>query len=373
VDIPPALVAAAGSATAWHRSPLLTGLLAPFSWLYGGVVTVRRRWRAGRGARLPCPVVSVGNLTCGGTGKTPAVEMVLRDLLGMGRRPALLSRGYGGYRNSSSAPGSRAEVSGGPGEEGAPVNDESLVVAANLPGVPHYLGADRVAGGRRAVRGGADVVVLDDGFQHLRLERDLDIVLVDALRPFDNGRLLPAGLLREPLGAAVNAHLLGITRTELAAPSALRELMLFLARRFPRLPQLLLETVPMGWEELGGELRAPEALRGQPVVAFAGVGNPEAFRGQLRLLGVVILDWLPFRDHHRYRIRDVERLSRRAREAGAAAVVMTQKDAVKLRAPELRAVALSPPWLSLKIRQTVRAGQDSYRELLARAVAHPHP
>jgi hypothetical protein len=155
--------------------------LIPISWLYGLAAERRRARLSARGVRLPVPVVSVGNITCGGTGKTPAVEMIVRDLLARGRHPAILSRGY------------RAGADG--------TNDEGRVLSRALPEIPHLVVPDRAGGGRAAITAGADVLVLDDGFQHVRLSRDLDLVLIDALDPFGGGRVLPAGLLREPLRA----------------------------------------------------------------------------------------------------------------------------------------------------------------------------
>ena len=327
-------------------------LLVPLSWPYAAVVAARRRWWRGRGRPLGRPVISVGNITCGGTGKTPTVEMVVRDLLDLGRRPAILSRGYGANP-----------------QRGLPQSDEYHVLAANLPGVPHYQGADRLRSGRRAVGEGADVLVLDDGFQHVRLRRDLDLVLVDALDPFGRGRLLPAGLLREPIGALRHAQLLGITRVDLEEDSRVEALSDYLTGRFPELPQVRLAARAQGWFALDGSGSSVgrDDLKNRDVLAFCGIGNPEAFRRQLLREGLRLKEWLPFTDHHRYTRRDVERIARRARELAVGAVVTTQKDAVKLIGPHVPAAA-EPPWLYLKIVQTIRSGDEAYRTALARLV-----
>jgi tetraacyldisaccharide 4'-kinase len=253
----------------------------------------------------------VGNITCGGTGKTPVVEMLARELLLRGRRPAILSRGYRGG----------AERMG----------DEARVFARNLPGVPHLRDPDRVRAARAAVSGGADVLVLDDGFQHVRLARDLDLVLIDALDPFGGGRVLPAGLLREPLEALGGATLLGITRGALVTPAHRGVLATILRERCPGTPQVEIDLEPLGWQPLsGGEPLPPAALSGKRVAAFAGLGNPRAFRLQLEAMGLEVAVWLPFPDHHAYRPRDLAEVERRARAAGVEAVVTTQKDAVKI-------------------------------------------
>jgi tetraacyldisaccharide 4'-kinase len=328
----------------------MRSLLVPLSWPYGAAAAARRRWWRGRARSLPAPVVSVGNLTCGGTGKTPVVEMVVRDLLARGWSPAILSRGYGPAASGSEAP--------------RRFNDEYLVLAENLPGVPHYQGGSRLETGRVALERGADILVLDDGFQHFQLARDLDMVLIDALDPFGGGNLLPAGLLREPVAALAAASLVGITRCELAPAAELEALAAYLALRFPGLPQVLIESRPEAWADLDGKVEPAAALRGRPVLGFCGIGNPEAFRRQLLALDVELRGWAAFRDHRRYSAADVSRLARLAAECGAQAVVMTQKDAVKLRSPELRREAGELPWRYLRIRFAIRSGEEGYRRAL---------
>ncbi len=318
-------------------------LLVPLSWPYRAVVRRRTRRMRARATRLDVPVVSVGNLTCGGTGKTPTVEMVARDLAASGRKPAIVSRGYGS----------------GPAAE----NDEFRVLAANLPGVDHVQDADRVAAGRRAVERGADVIILDDGFQHVRLGRDLDIVLLDALRPFDNGRLLPAGLLREPVEALERADLIAVTRCELAAPEALEELRTWLKSALPTTPTIELGTRVVGWHDALEETRDEAAPMGA-VVAFCGIGHPEAFRRQLVKEGSDVRAFLPFPDHHAYTRADLERVARQARAIDATAIVMTQKDAVKLTDAECRGAMAGERWLSMVIRQEILAGDTEYRRAL---------
>lgn len=333
-----------GAPRSFFQGPAASALV-PFSWLYGRAAAWKRRWGTRRAQRLTRPVISIGNITCGGTGKTPAVEMVARSLLALGLKPAILSRGYGG----PARPGN-ADVRG---------NDELLVLSANLPEVPHYQSRDRIAIGREAIAKGAQVLILDDGFQHVRLRRDVDFVLIDALSPFGHGRVLPAGLLREPLDALALASLLGISRSDQVAGRTLATLRTYLQRRFPGVPQVELATRPIEWVSLGGERLPPARLAGRRVLAFCGLGNPEAFRRQLVGLDVEILRFWPFRDHHSYTPRDLAQLQAARVECGADEVVMTQKDAVKIPAS-----GHAEDWKYLRIETQVVQGHDVYARAL---------
>lgn len=335
------------------EGPLAKALI-PFSWVYGAAALLGRRWRAAHAESLEKPVVSIGNITCGGTGKTPVVEMVARDLLQLGRKPAILSRGYGATRSRS----------GG----GFSHNDEYLVLRANLPQVPHLQGKERVVLGREAIRQGADVLILDDGFQHVRLKRDVDIVLIDALAPFGFGRVLPAGLLREPLGALCHATLFGITRCDQIEPRTLSTLRSYLRCRFPEIPQVQLSTRPLEWVGIDGKRASLESLSGRAVLAFCGIGNPEAFRRQIVGLGLDVRAFVRFRDHHAYSRQDIAILHQRMLKCAAVEVVMTQKDAVKIPHDEATAA-----WKHLRIETLICAGDDVYRVALRQALeSRPH-
>jgi tetraacyldisaccharide 4'-kinase len=331
-----------GVGPAGNPDSKLSRCLLPISWVYGLAASLKRSWSSSRARRLSRPVLSIGNITCGGTGKTPTVEMVARDLLGMGLRPAILSRGY------------RAD----PTDEGR-TNDEFRILGANLPEVPHYQGKDRYARGLEAIERGADVLVLDDGFQHTRLHRDVELVLIDAILPFGHGRVLPSGLLREPLEALSGADLFGITRSDLVSPVALSTLRGYLRRRFPGIPQVLLGAEAVAWVGLTGTSDPPEALRGKRVLAFCGVGNPESFRRQLLGLGVTLAGVICYGDHHRYTDKDLERMEAEAARLDADFVVMTQKDAVKIAPSDGRA-----RWRSLRIRQRILGGREDYERAL---------
>jgi tetraacyldisaccharide 4'-kinase len=270
------------------------------------------------------PVISVGNLTFGGTGKTPMVIALVRDLVHRGRRPAVLTRGY-----RRSADHQLVLLGPEPRQAVAEAGDEPIEMARRLPGVPVVVDADRGRGGAEAQRLGADVLVLDDGFQHLQLARDLDLVLLDAGDPWGGGRLPPLGRLREPVSAIARADAVVVTKvpvdhdpTVVAITEQVRELQpempVFAARtRITRVRQ-----PERGWVE-------PEVLAGAKVFAFAGLGRPQAFADVLETAGaeVVAQRWFP--DHHVYTADDLLQLADQAERAGAA-LVTTAKDSVKL-------------------------------------------
>ncbi len=290
---------------------LLRGGLAPLGLAYGGLLSLRRAaytrdWL--KRQRLSVPVVSVGNLTAGGTGKTPFTAR-LAELLGeMGHRPAILTRGYG------AADPDRA--------------DEVQWYRRRLPGVPVLAGSDRAAAGRRALAAGADVLVMDDGFQHLRLCRDLDIVLLDAVSPWGGGRPLPAGLLREFPQALAAAGVFCLTRCDQAGAAA-EKLSTELAVRWPGRPILRSRHAPARLTELSGQNRELSELRGRRVWAFAGIGRPAAFGQTLAELGAEVVELTAWPDHHAYAAAELDRLAEQARRQGAQ-LITTEKDAAKL-------------------------------------------
>ena len=289
-------------------------------------------WKQSR--RAPAPVVSVGNLTLGGTGKTPCVEYVAAFYRSLDRRVAILSRGYGA-------------TGGG--------NDEARVLEGNLPDVPHLQGPDRVALAFTAVEElESEILVLDDGFQHRRLARDLDLVLVDATDPWGQGYLFPRGLLRESPAGLCRAGAVILTRWDQADAKERQLLKDCVARLAPNVP--MIETTHRPVELSNGNDTAPlTLLKERPVAAFCGIGNPEAFRRTLTGLGATLADFRTFPDHHAYTRTDVEDLRAWARQqAMDCVVVTTQKDLVKLRLTRLGERAL---W-SLRIRLHIEAGQD---------------
>ncbi len=304
-----------------------------------------RNWRFDHGwkkrEQAAVPVVSVGNLTLGGTGKTPCVEFVARFFRECGLRVAILSRGYG--------------ASDGP-------NDEALVLEENLPDVPHLQGVDRVTLAQTAVEElESEVLVLDDGFQHRRLRRDLDMVLIDATCPWGHGHLFPRGLLREPPKSLRRAHVILLTRCDQVSPEGLSQLRRDVERRALGIPIAETTHRPVAWVNAGGATLPLEAFRGRPLAGFCGLGNPDAFRRSLESLGHKIVAWRTYPDHHRYSRDDIESLRS---EAGAlprdVAFATTQKDLVKIRVERLADREL---W-ALRIGLHVQSGMDVLEEKL---------
>jgi len=302
-------------------------LFLPLAPLYRGVVAARgaayRRGWLSR-ARFDIPVISVGNLTFGGTGKTPAVVALVRDLVRIGRRPAVLTRGYRRLNDHQvvvMGPEPRQRVD--------EVGDEPLEMARRLPGVPVVVDADRERGGSEALRFGADVLVLDDGFQHLQVERDLDLVLIDAGDPWGGGRLPPLGRLREPPTALRRASAVLITKVPTDWRPVVAEIETAVERIAPalhvfvsRMSALRVRVPGEGWQPV-------EVLAGRRVLAVAGIGRPSGFVDTLSEAGADVVDNLWFPDHHAYTAEDLVEVEAAAKKVEAVPVT-TAKDATKL-------------------------------------------
>lgn len=353
----------------WHREEVresrgvrgsfLRGLLwlasVPYGWIVGrrnaGFDSGRREIR-----RVSAPVISVGNLTVGGTGKTPLVAWLAQMLTAEGRRVALVSRGYG------------AASAGEP-------NDEARELADRLPDVPHVQNRDRVAAARVALdEHHADVLVLDDAFQHRRLHRDLDIVLLDALDPFGGEHLLPRGLLREPMTSLRRADVVVLTRSDLVEPTR-REAIHETAARFA--PQALwveamVRPTALLWrgnddDERSLIQRLPlETLSGRRVAAFCALGNPAGFRRTLEGAGLQVAAFREFPDHHRYSDADLRQLDEwAAAQRDVEAVICTHKDWVKFDRKSIGPL----PVYALSIELAWRLGEESLRAILRETLA----
>ena len=287
-----------------------------------GRVTQRRRRRYARDPqrqrRLDAPVISVGNLSVGGTGKTPIVEALARMLQEAGERPAILSRGYGRRPNDG------ALVVSDPGgvrvTDAGLSGDEPQLLARRLPGIPVVVSNERYVAGRLAeAQFGTSVHILDDGFQHLELARDIDVLVVP---PADlNDRLLPAGRLREPIAAAAAADVIlvpGSDDTVTRVAQALEH------------PRVFGVTFALGDATGFGPAKAEAPAEGAPVVAVAGIARPHRFFAAARVAGWQVLSEKRFPDHHRYSARDVAAVEALAQSAGAEWILTTEKDAVRL-------------------------------------------
>jgi tetraacyldisaccharide 4'-kinase len=322
-----------------------------------------RDWLYRRGvlrSRAVAPVVvSIGNLTVGGTGKTPATELAALTLASLGRRPAIVSRGYRRRSRGVQIVADTASIRLDPEDAG----DEPFLLARRLPGVPVIVGANRHEAACVAVeRFGVNAIVLDDGFQHRTLEKDLEIVMVRADEPWGNGRLLPSGPLREPLAALVRADLVvatGVTRD--ADADAVR---LGVARHAARVPVLAAVYTPAECWRAGRMEPLPLArLAGLRVLAFSGVGSPAGFERTLTQLGAILDDVVVFDDHHWYSGADLDDLAARAARRGVDALVTTEKDWVRLRALPLPA----RPLYVVSIRLDLVTGEPAWRSAFERA------
>lgn len=291
----------------------------------------RRGWL--RTEELPVPVISLGNLSVGGTGKTPLVEAICRFLEADGLRPGIVSRGYrrrGGTGLTVVSTGNGQ----GPAVDVSRAGDEPFLLATHLPGVPLVVAADRVAAARRAVELGARVIVADDAFQHLRLGRQIDFLVIDATNPTEAGWLLPSGRLREPLEAAGRASAFLLTRCDrMGDPTAIRRIY----RPFnPEAPFFETVAQPQGLLAPDGAPVELESLRGAGVVAFCGIGSPRFFLQDLERQGAKVLEFAPFPDHHWFTDAETEDLADRFRRQGADVLVTTEKDHVRLTDPQRR-------------------------------------
>ncbi|MBI5149257.1 MAG: tetraacyldisaccharide 4'-kinase [Candidatus Omnitrophica bacterium] len=297
---------------------MLQAILLPLSYVYrSGVQLTAALYRKGilKQSHLPRPVISVGNITAGGTGKTPLVARVAQICQGFGMKPVILTRGYMGRGIGS----------------GCEKSDEAAMLGKILPDVPVLPGADRIKSAQAFLGGDqADIFILDDGFQQWRLARDMDIVVIDATDPWGNGKTLPRGILREPLAALRRADWIILTKTDSS-----RARTAHLRQRFKEIgcTQPVLESVhqPVSVEDLdSGGNYPPEILAGRKVCVLCGLGAPEIFSETLTRLGAEISRAFNFTDHHVYSKTDITSIAQYCKANHVRAVITTQKDAVKL-------------------------------------------
>ena len=302
-------------------------IFAPFSALYGQAQRLRAGWYAsGRLASraLPRPSISVGNLTFGGTGKTPFVEFLARRFRFEGWSPAILSRGYGRQSRGVVVVGAGEGPLVSPEQGG----DEPVALARATSGVIVVVGERRADAARRAADLGADLFLLDDGFQHLAVKRDVNLLLLDARDPFGGGKLPPAGRLREPIAAMRRADAVIFTRVDRGLPGP--DARAALARYAPHAPVFHARIRPTGLRDEHGSPIEVDALPPRRLLAVCGVANPAEFAATLAELGVAPEERLDFRDHQSYGPRQLARIRSAADRTGASLLVTTEKDAVKL-------------------------------------------
>ncbi len=301
-------------------------VLAAFACVYGLITAVRNTlYDCGLlpTHKASVPVVSVGNLTTGGTGKTPVVAMLCQRLQQLGHHPGIISRGY-----HAAADGS---------------NDEKKVLELLVPGVPHVQHPDRLHAARQLLSSHPlDVIVMDDGLQHRRLHRQLNLILLDATCPFGHDWLLPRGLLRESLRGLRRADAVLITRCSLASPTTLLQIRQQVLQHAPQLTDriLSLDFQPCSLRHADGSTVPLQTAQQQPVYLMSGIGNPAAFRSTCESLGLQICGSTWFPDHHHFSSHDLQTTQLAADTAGATLILTTLKDLVKIPPTEHRFVAL---------------------------------
>ena len=274
--------------------------------------------------RAGIPVISVGNLTTGGTGKTPLVIWIAKWLREQNLRAVLISRGY---------------TSGSNENQGR--NDEAIEMEHRLPDVPHLQDADRFRMASIAVEElESQVIVLDDGFQHRKLHRDLDFVLIDATNPFGFGRLLPRGLLREPKSSLSRADLVVITRANLVSAQTVQEIESQIRQHSQNVPIAKTQTVFTKLLQSSGAEIGFSDLGNQPVFVFCGIGNPDNFKDSLEAIGINVCGTLPFPDHHEFQREDLQLIGEKAKQLNASAILCTHKDHVKVAVDRVAGIPL---------------------------------
>lgn len=350
----------------WEKpdTPVVTAGLSALSAGYRIALAIRERaygWRLLSTGRLPCPVISVGNITLGGSGKTPMVEEVTLCLRELGAVPAVVSRGYGRDTRGVGIVADREGTRLGPRAAG----DEPVLLAERLPGTPVIVGENRLEAGQVAVqRCGATAIVLDDGFQHRTVRKDLEILVVNGRAPWGNRRLFPRGMLREPLSSLERADLLVVTNPPSAADA--QAVTDTVRRHNRRVPVLLASYEVIGAREMvtGRDLQ-PRELSGRRLLAFAGLGSPAGFADTLLAAGVGVAGLVEYPDHHWFAQRDLDELAQQARAIGAEGLISTEKDWVRLRDLTTPSV---PLWV-LRVRLRLEAGRDELRHTLEHTLA----
>lgn len=329
--------------------------LWPASLIWQAIVRTRAAaYRKGffRSKRLPGTVISVGNLTVGGTGKTPLVLWLAERLHAEGKRAAVLTRGYRG-------------IPAGAG--GVPQSDEVAIYRTRLQHLAELgVGANRFASGKILSRHGIEWFVLDDGFQHMQLARDVDIVLLDATDPFAEGWMIPAGLLREPRSALARADIVIVTRSPKTPAIETIVQRITHVPIFHAVTELLdVVKIPTRPSE------TPEPLTGwrqKKAYAFCGIGNPQAFFDDLSRWGGIVSGHSSFPDHHTYTQRDIEKLESRARDSGAEIMLCTEKDIFNLRNIQLPGLLVYCARISMEISEpdklwrTISETAERYRK-----------
>jgi tetraacyldisaccharide 4'-kinase len=322
--------------------------------------------------RLACKVISLGNITLGGTGKTPTARTVATMLKEMGYKVAVLNRGYRAHWDKPVGVVSDGKTIYMTAYE---AGDEAYLLAKQLPGIPVVIGKDRAISGEYVAKNmNVDVIIMDDGYQHWQLARDLDIVLIDTLTMFGNSCLLPRGTLREPLSHLDRADVFLLTKVDQSPDFSKKYVRGKLSKNNPdapvfesiHLPRYLIEIADWDKGDKSNQL-AVEALRGKVAIAFSAIGNPSSFEHTLVDLGVDLIDVIRYPDHHDYSMLELRHIMERAGANKAEAIIITEKDAVKIP-QEFIALERSCPLYILCIEVEITQGEAEFREILRRVL-----
>lgn len=359
---------------------ILLFLLHLFSRLYAwGVNFKLSLYRIGllKQHRLPCKVISLGNITVGGTGKTPTAQRLAALIRDMGYRVVILNRGYrAAWRGNVGLVSDGHKIYMTAAEAG----DEAYLLAKSLPGIPVVIGRERAISGEYAVKKlRAEVIILDDAYQHWQLARDLDIVLIDSLNQFGNNFLLPRGTLREPLTNLNRAHTFLLTKVDQTTDNAVGSIRDTLVQYNPS--ALIVESIHRprwfidieqwykGVRDAGVTL---EAVRGRSVMAISAIGNPSSFEQTISDIGVNVIDSLRYPDHHHYTMAEMQWAMERAVERGAMALVTTEKDAVKIPSEFIHSERPLPVYV-LGIEVRFLDGYEEFMQLIAQILRPLQP
>jgi tetraacyldisaccharide 4'-kinase len=350
-----------GQSKGFAAAPLRL-LLYIASFFYAAAIAIRNLfYSAGifKIHRVNAVVISIGNITTGGTGKTPLVIWLCNLLHQQNISCAVLTRGYKTQQRATSDESRTTET------------DEPALIAKNCPDVPVIINPDRLTGAREAIeRFGAKVLVLDDGFQHRRLFRNLDIVAIDATSPFGFGRMLPAGLLREPICSLQRANAAIITRSDLTIGEEVGKIQNKLLKINPNLLIAKAMHEPAEIKYFEGMEESIDCLRGKRVFVFCGIGNPDSFFQMLKKIGAVVVGQQIYDDHYRYREDDFSILCQKAGQLNSELVITTQKDWARIK--DLQQFIFdhsAVPFAYLRIEIKIIEGEDKLRRLIKEAIA----
>ncbi len=326
------------------QSAGLAFLLLLLSWIYGfyvRIISSAYRLRFLRRYSVSIPIISVGNITMGGVGKTPIVQLIAQFFKSQNLKPAVILRGYGKTENQA-------------------LSDEGMLLSNSL-GIPVIEGRDKFLSAKKAVQQlECNTIVVDDGFQHWRLKRNLDIVLIDATNPFGNGFLIPRGILREPLSALKRAGMIILTKTD-SGKGNIEKIKQKLSTLHVKCP--IIETIHEAEAFINlleeNKLFPFDSFKNKKILSFCGIGNPDYFEYLLKTSGAKVIVNYSYGDHHDYSEKDIGEIIHLAKLNDAAAIVTTEKDAVKLK-PFLNLFPKQCPLVSLKIKIKILQGQDEF-------------